>query len=122
MWRPNAIPDKENLRLWVKALRSGDFKQGKGCLKNEDDTYCCLGVATKVAMENGVEVGEVFDWGQAGLPSAVQDWYGLRSANPAVGIEGPATGWGLCDAIGANDFRNLDFGQIADAIEKTYGL
>lgn len=31
---------------WVKALRSGKYKQGGGQLYNElDNSYCCLGVA-----------------------------------------------------------------------------
>lgn len=35
--------------LWVAALRSGDYKQGKGALRcKQDDTYCCLGVAQSV--------------------------------------------------------------------------
>lgn len=35
---------------WVAALRSGKYKQGKDFLYNKDeDTYCCLGVACKVA-------------------------------------------------------------------------
>jgi hypothetical protein len=30
---------------WVAALRSGDYKQGKSVLHNQDtNTYCCLGV------------------------------------------------------------------------------
>lgn len=28
---------------WVEALRSGQYKQGQGCLK-QNDAYCCLGV------------------------------------------------------------------------------
>lgn len=28
---------------WVEALRSGQYKQGSGCLK-VNDSYCCLGV------------------------------------------------------------------------------
>lgn len=28
---------------WVRALRSGDYKQGGGCLKHAG-RYCCLGV------------------------------------------------------------------------------
>ena len=36
----------QNLRNWIKALRSGDYKQGEGCLyNNKDDSFCCLGVA-----------------------------------------------------------------------------
>lgn len=29
--------------VWLKALRSGDYTQGKGCLR-VDDKFCCLGV------------------------------------------------------------------------------
>ena len=33
-----------NRQKWVKALRSGKYKQGKGYLHHADK-YCCLGVA-----------------------------------------------------------------------------
>jgi hypothetical protein len=29
---------------WIKALRSGKYKQGVGALKTESGKYCCLGV------------------------------------------------------------------------------
>lgn len=29
---------------WIEALRSGEYKQGKKSLKNENGAYCCLGV------------------------------------------------------------------------------
>ena len=34
---------------WVDALRYGDFKQGKGQLRNNKDEDCCLGVACHVS-------------------------------------------------------------------------
>ena len=34
---------------WLKALRSGDYKQGNGFLKSENK-YCCLGVACVITM------------------------------------------------------------------------
>ena len=35
---------------WIEALRSGDFKQARGSLKDEfDGSYCCLGVLATVA-------------------------------------------------------------------------
>jgi len=34
-------------RKWVKALRSGDYEQGKGWLL-DDGKYCCLGVAGQI--------------------------------------------------------------------------
>lgn len=39
--------DKEFLKKWVEALRSGKYKQGQNCLR-KGDTYCCLGVACDV--------------------------------------------------------------------------
>jgi hypothetical protein len=29
---------------WIKALRSGKYKQGQHCLRSTDDKFCCLGV------------------------------------------------------------------------------
>ena len=42
------------VRAWVKALRSGDYRQGKGVLRNNDfitPQYCCLGVLNKITGE-----------------------------------------------------------------------
>lgn len=33
---------------WIKALRSGKYKQGKGALR-EGNLFCCLGVACEIA-------------------------------------------------------------------------
>ncbi len=44
---------KDIAMKWVEALRSGEYKQGKEMLYNEEmDTYCCLGVLQKI---NGYE-------------------------------------------------------------------
>lgn len=31
-------------REWLEALRSGKYKQGKLCLRDQDNAFCCLGV------------------------------------------------------------------------------
>lgn len=31
-------------KLWLEALRSGDYDQGIGCLRDTDDQFCCFGV------------------------------------------------------------------------------
>lgn len=36
---PKAVKDK-----WLKALRSGKYKQGQGMLRDDEGGYCCLGV------------------------------------------------------------------------------
>lgn len=39
----------EHKKAWIDALRSGEYKQGKGVLYNKkDNTYCCLGVLYEV--------------------------------------------------------------------------
>ncbi len=47
----SALPklEKKFKKAWVKALRSGEYKQGDGHLFNSHtETYCCLGVAGRV--------------------------------------------------------------------------
>lgn len=31
-------------KIWLEALRSGEYKKGVGCLRANDNTFCCLGV------------------------------------------------------------------------------
>lgn len=113
---------------WVKALRSGRYKQGKGVLRSPDDQYCCLGVGldlldsdkwTKSAqapgnmtVENPSVVGfawgrkrSVHNWDACGLPP--------RNALDLLGIsEAQAT-----DLAEAND-DGTTFDAIADALER----
>ena len=42
------MPNKENIRKWVEALRSGDFPQTTSTLADSDG-YCCLGVACDIS-------------------------------------------------------------------------
>lgn len=37
----------------LKRLRSGEIRQGKGALRNADDSMCCLGVLTEMSVEAG---------------------------------------------------------------------
>lgn len=86
---------------WLRALRSGEYAQGNGRLK-DGKRYCCLGVL--LAVKGGVEVGR----------------YGLYGHLPAK------HSCGLSDEIqetlaGMNDGRlgkPYSFTQIANFIEK----
>lgn len=105
-------------KLWVEALRSGKYKQGKGCLRAGDE-YCCLGVLCDL---HRVEFKQ--DWAHyslviltyltetAKLPRVVQKWAGLAIANPKLGDEScVALNDGMCGT-------KLTFPEIADLIEK----
>lgn len=130
--------NKDKLKLWIDALRSGEYTQGQGNLAGKDGEvvkYCCLGVACEVAIKDGLDLE--FCWGRPAvdedrepveedrkfydtedlvLPPAVQDWLGIPG-NTTVevmlnGIEE--------SVIDLNDNMDRDFGQIADALEWTF--
>ena len=45
--------DPDFKQKWVKALRSGEYKQGNGNLyKSDENCFCCLGVACLIAGES----------------------------------------------------------------------
>ena len=126
--------NKERVQLLVNALRSGEFEQGKGSLKlpNEGKTYyCCLGVATEVALRNGlrIEVPEAevdeegndlnveeraYPWGQSDqiLCTPVMEWYGFSYPDPELRATYRATAW--------NDDFDASFDTIADMFEDTF--
>jgi len=48
---------KELKARWLKALRSGKYKQGTGALYNpEENSFCCLGVLNHVALDGHIEI------------------------------------------------------------------
>jgi len=47
-----STPNKEAIRKWVDALRSGKYKQATGQLR-VNDSYCCLGVACELTPDIG---------------------------------------------------------------------
>ncbi len=49
---------KEFKDKWVKALRSGEYAQRKGCL-HSNGRYCCLGVACIEAGFSTEELGDI---------------------------------------------------------------
>lgn len=116
-------PNKENIRKWVNALRSGEYKQTVGYLHN-DKGYCCLGVLCDVAIKNGLDleeyptldddskpcIGYGDSWSQ--LPREAVDWAGLECPNPFLNDD--------YDAVSLNDDLRKNFNQIADLIEKKY--
>lgn len=110
-------------QLWVAALRSGEYQQTEGQLRNGDQ-MCCLGVLCDLATKAGIGQwdgnefltieGENVVGVDAQLPSEfVRDWAGLPSTSPEIG-EGPLTD--MNDGI--NGFEQSNFAQIADMIEE----
>lgn len=113
--------NKRVKRAWIKALRSGKYKQGRGALRNWDNTYCCLGVLCDLYARRRLTppnqkwrlVGGRYRWAIASaegvLPVCVKNWAGLSDTDPALnGRE--ASSW--------NDNEHAGFERIATLIEK----
>lgn len=117
--------NKERVRLLVDALRSGEFQQGVGVLRNPDiGRYCCLGVATEVALRNGLVISPLrhpdsYPWRQSHqvMCEPVAEWYGLPASPKLLRFAGEGN---PREAVIWNDELGADFQAIADGFERTY--
>jgi len=102
--------NKRVKKMWIKALRSDEFKQGRDQLKNgrgKSATYCCLGVLCEVAKREGVI--RSYRGSSGFLPFKVMWWAGLTQMDPVMG---------RTSAVKLNDTLRKTLSQIADRIEK----
>lgn len=121
-------------KLWVDALKSGEYKQATGCLKNTKG-YCCLGVLTDLYhKETGIGFwremnGQSFFYPHAiagseatRLPFSVCEWAGIDPSNQGrygalpTSVSSP-TGFS-CNSLADLNDHDTPFEQIADVIEK----
>lgn len=112
---------KEVMELWVKALRSGEYKQAKGVLQNDRGGYCCLGVLCDVAEKEGIKTyktaGVKLLGPTLGTQAAVMKWAGLYDDCGAVKRE---VGESYRPALSGLNDSGDDFPKIADFIEKNW--
>lgn len=121
----------DNVKLWIKTLRSGEYQQGKRKLRSPDPTdgaklcYCCLGVGCDLYMkETGKgswdsRCGFVDSSGtirDAVLSQEVQDWLGLSTFDGEFTTNEGALPEHRDSLTRLNDCGN-DFNHIADVIE-----
>ena len=115
----------KNARAWVKALRSGKYKQTKEALTRiNPDTgeivgNCCLGVACELAVKAGVQLdpypsGDTLYYGTENtvLPPAVQKWLGVEDGEGGLKYGGKDTSLAVLNDGGKS------FKQIARIIEQ----
>ena len=104
--------NKEIKDKWVKALRSGEYKQGRLYLQR-DNLFCCLGVLCKVLdvpnfvsdyRSNAITFNFGNEYSRVVLPVTFRQ-----------NIELPAIEAG--NLVNMNDRLGKDFSQIADYIE-----
>jgi len=115
--------------IWVKALRSDEYKQTKGSLRNADG-FCCLGVLCDLVKDEvGIDWAEADPWGvtyfgdmASVLPARVYILAELRTGSPKVkkpdGFKGRGSeGLDTSTLADLND-NGYTFEQIADIIEE----
>lgn len=111
--------NKKIKKLWVEALRSGEYKQGKYKLRSIDDKFCVLGVLCNLHAQKHPEIAaqenkkHKYMGHDADLPSAVADWAGLGD----VGGGKVTIGKRKRELWYFND-NGVSFAKLADAIEK----
>lgn len=136
---------KQNImKQWIKALRSGKYKQGEGTLKQYDSKgqaqHCCLGVLCDLYNQNMKKNKKKtlpekvydndydfsngysrFDGKKEDLPKDVMKWAGLKNSFGKFYVEGFSKG--LC--LGENSLADLNdtgkkFKTISNIIEKNW--
>lgn len=114
---------------WIAALRSGDYKQTHGALRDENG-YCCLGVLCDVAAKEGKGkwhnsssdpfTPEWTFWPKGGgfsfsfLPAEIGRWAGFGDdelTDPRIGEQRAVT-------YNDSEAHKLPFTGIADLVEK----
>ena len=121
--------NKQVKERWIKALRSGKYKQGQHLLVSNDldkKYYCCLGVLCQLyatekkkgisKIKLGVATSRSGDRLPAKqfLPNIVRKWAGLNASDPIVYYDGNSVN----RITHLNDGYQLDFNQLADIIEE----
>ena len=124
------------MKKWVKALRSGKYKQGKYTLKqynsNGQVQHCCLGVLCelynqemkqnkKKTLSEKVLTDDDFPYGFTRfgdeynvLPSKVMEWAGMKTSSGILPCN-----LGFFDLTDYND-DGRKFKTISDTIEKNW--
>jgi hypothetical protein len=118
-------------KMWLDALRSGKYKQGKGALKIKTEKgfrHCCLGVLCELYQDNHkkkLKEGEPhelddisgvvdFSGNETFLPPEVSRWAGLNKIDPTIPVKTAAWDPSLSEL---ND-AGRKFTTIAKLIEK----
>ena len=121
---------EEARRLWVKALRSREYRKGSGSLRSRsegspEERFCCLGVACDVYQKHALD-RDAWHYGPApgglsgrksytflgekfSLPAAVQEWLGLKTGCGAVK--------GMSGSLLIKNDSGYTFEEIAELIE-----
>lgn len=121
---------KAVMKKWVKALRSGEYKQTPHALCKEDKdgncSFCCLGVLAELYVQ---ENNDKVCWGKrskldsalsihglrGSLSKEIMKWSGLKTEGGTI-----KTKYIDSQLFRLNDEEGKSFKQLANIIEKNY--
>lgn len=114
---------KEVMELWVAALRSGKYEQGREFLRSLDNKFCCLGVLCDVLKEPAakslIKSMACYAYGHTGntgvLPFEVMNVSGMGDSTGTIKFKK-----GRVSLVDLNDGRRRSFKQIATYIERNW--
>lgn len=129
--------NKQAAMKWIKALRSGRYKQGSNHLRRRNNkgelNYCCLGVLCNMIAPKKWKPDGRGSFAIGGYQSIITDSIGckvdLKSSNGEFlphQVKWPASippelrPWRDSALVDLNDIYCLTFNQIADFIELNY--
>jgi hypothetical protein len=108
---------------WLKALRSGEYKQGRQRLR-KDNRFCCLGVLCDIYIKDTqrgkwendtfIDVDGARERGI--LTNGVVEWSGLENGNPTLTVYSEALK--DLDSLTEMNDRGMSFNEIANFIEQ----
>lgn len=123
----------EIAKKWATALRSGEYNQGYGRLR-DGDSFCCLGVLCDLYEKETQQTihvvhNETFFYGEGGdcyyLPREVEEWseiYSTRGAVYGYSEEHGHTHRVELFCLSEMNDKAIPFAEIADKIEENSAI
>ena len=118
---------KEIADKWIKALRSGQYKQGLNYLNENNTNFCCLGVLCEIALSEGLNISKV---GKLKCQPAPEESYIYEYNGDMQNLHISIIVWGdmhidksinehtcIGELISMNDNQGCSFEEIAKFIE-----
>jgi len=120
------LQNKELVKQWVEALRSGKYQQIKHKLRRKTDTgygYCCLGVLCEIAKPlipeaDLLKLEENLEKGAYPSYTALKHLLTNYMGHQPISVQMPDNR--LCAVYTLNDELEMSFAEIADLLEQTH--
>ena len=114
--------NKEIKAKWIKALRSGKYRQTRGKLKSRNGAFCCLGVlcdiqGAKAVWQNDLDGGNyVFGGDKISMPP--KPYWAEVPRDQLDNLARRNDGYSWAGNPPSENFHKHSFSEIADYIEE----